>query len=423
MAVKLALLIGVSKYGEDLDNLSAPLYDVKAMQRVLANPNLGGFEVEITLDPDLLEMQEKIESLFERSSKEDLILLYFSGHGITDDNNHLYLTTRNTLKKRYRSRSVPARFIQNLSDSAYAKRQVIILDCCYSGAFSEGWQHKGEVKLDLKQELGKEGRVVLTSSSATQVSYQQNNAELSLYTQFIVEGIEQGAADTNQKGEVTVQELHRYAKQKVQAQKPKLKPDIIVADAEGYDIVLSRVKVDEIVHRVPNSFDESLVSERLGVGYYAKLRDLLAAKDWKAANYDTLRRMLEVMNRQGEYYLRDEDISNFPCQDLQNINNLWLRYSQGKFGFSVQKEIWERCGSPTSSNKKWEKFGEFVGWQKPGFLGPHWYHHYELNFDLSAPWGHLPFGTELWGSSAPYRWVRPKYGSQRGISIFMHKCL
>ena len=244
---KLALLIGVSDYGEGLEALSAPPKDVVAVKRVLENSDLGGFDpdhITALINPALAEMREKIEDLFIRSSKQDLILLYFSGHGITDDNNRLYLTTRNTSKTRYRSRSVPASFIQDLSDDTYAKRQVIILDCCYSGAFAEGWQRKGDVKVELEQELGKEGRVVLTSSSSTQVSFQQEDADLSLYTQYLLEGIEEGGADADQDGLVTVRELHNYAKQKVQEVKPKMKPDIIVANDEGYDILLSKVKVD-----------------------------------------------------------------------------------------------------------------------------------------------------------------------------------
>ena len=245
VAKKLALLIGVSEYGEGFKPLSASPKDVAALQRVLENPELGGFDqVKTLLNPNPTNMRMEIETLFTGSTREDLILLFFSGHGITDDSFRLYLTTCLSSKASFRSTSVDARFIQDLSDGTYAKRQVIILDCCYSGAFAEGWQRKGDIKLELERELGKEGRVVLTSSSSTQVSFQQEDAELSLYTQYLVEGIETGAADTDRDGAVKVRELHDYAKRKVREVKPKMQPDIIVADDEGYDILLSRVKRD-----------------------------------------------------------------------------------------------------------------------------------------------------------------------------------
>ncbi len=246
MPRKLALLIGVSDYGEGFDPLSAPVKDVAALQRVLANPEMGHFdEVKTLTNPGLVEMRREIGTLFSTSQKDDLVLLFFSGHGVTDDDYRLYLTTKASAKDTFKFDSLEASYIQNFSDSACAKRQVIILDCCYSGAFAGGWQPKGaEVKLELERELGKEGRVVLTSSSSTQVSFQQEDGELSLYTQYLVEGIETGAADKDKDGAIRVRELHEYAKRKVQEVKPKLKPDIIVADDEGYDIVLSRVKLD-----------------------------------------------------------------------------------------------------------------------------------------------------------------------------------
>lgn len=149
---------------------------------------------------------------------------------------------------------------------------------------------------------------------------------------------------------------------------------------------------------LPDEIDGSLSSEKFGANYYAKLRDLLAAKDWKAADQETADRMCEVMDRQQEGWLQIEDLKNFPCLDLHNIDSLWAQYSQGRFGFSVQKEIWQRCGSPTSYNKNWDKFGEVVGWRtKGGFLKKaEWLYYSSLTFDETAPRGHLPVVWGVW---------------------------
>ena len=244
MAKKVALLIGVSEYGEGIPSLSAPLNDVAAMKRVLENPNMGRFdEVETLTDPDPTAMRIAIQQIFANCRKDDLVLLFFSGHGITDDNNRLYLATQGTSKDFYKATSVPASFVHDVSLDSYAKRQAIILDCCYSGAFAEGWQTKS-VGLDLKQELGGEGRVVLTSSTATQTSFQQEDKELSLYTQYLIEGIETGAADNDEDGKIYAHELHEYAKVKVQEVKPKQEPGIII-DKEGFNIILSQAPVND----------------------------------------------------------------------------------------------------------------------------------------------------------------------------------
>ncbi len=116
---------------------------------------------------------------------------------------------------------------------------------------------------------------------------------------------------------------------------------------------------------LPSIDQLDLSSERAGINYY-KLRDLLAAKKWKDADLETAERMWEVMGRQEERWLRVEDIKKFPCKDLKIIDKLWIHYSQEKFGFSVQKKIWEECGSPTEYNDDWERFGDRVGWRSGG---------------------------------------------------------
>ncbi|MBE9129495.1 MULTISPECIES: caspase, EACC1-associated type [unclassified Coleofasciculus] len=241
MSKKIALLIGVSEYGDGLTTLLTPPNDVVAMQRVLQSPALGQFdEVKSLINPDLVTMQRAIKMLFASCKKEDLVLLFFSGHGITDDDSNLYLTTHITAKDDFEATAVPANFVHLVMNNSYARRQVIILDCCYSGAFAEGWRTKS-VGVNIKKQLGAEGRVVLTSSTATQTSFEQEGESLSLYTKYLVEGIETGEADYDKDGIIYVRELHEYAKEKVQEIKPKMKPEIIL-DKEGFNIILIQSK-------------------------------------------------------------------------------------------------------------------------------------------------------------------------------------
>jgi hypothetical protein len=121
---------------------------------------------------------------------------------------------------------------------------------------------------------------------------------------------------------------------------------------------------------------------------YTQLETLLKAQDFREADLETDRVMLAVANRQSEGWLRVEDAENFPCKELRTIDNLWLKYSQGKFGISVQQEIYKNLGGTKQYNEKvWESFGDRVGWRKQGS----WL--YDLNFSLSAPTGKLPFKT------------------------------
>ena len=121
----------------------------------------------------------------------------------------------------------------------------MILDCCFSGAFDPALNAKDDGSLDVQGQLGAEGRVVLTSSSSTQYSFEQQGSDLSIYTRFLVEGIETGAADRDNDGKVSAQELHEYATQKVQETAPKMNPKIIVLKDEGFDVVLAKAQITD----------------------------------------------------------------------------------------------------------------------------------------------------------------------------------
>ncbi len=513
--VKVALLIGVSQYGAGFNQLPAAAKDVEAMQRVLQHPDMGDFDkVQSLIDPDPQEMGTAIENLFGDGSRDDLVLLFFSGHGIKDESGNLYLATRTTRKNDrgglIRSTAIAARFVQEIMSDSRMRRQVVILDCCFSGAFGEGLLAKDDSSVDVRKQLGGEGRVVLTSSTSTQYSFEQQGADLSIYTRYLVEGIETGAADLDEDEVISVDELHEYASIKVQKASPAMKPEIYTVK-EGYKIIIAKVpigdpklkyrkEVERYVHggrispvgrrilnarrdglgllpedaatieaevlkpyreykkklqeyeqalveaihheyplsdytraelhdlqqvlslrdediapiemritsvlafaptnrdfpptqpsavesekRVEGSTNE-LVSEQ-GVDY-TLLRNLLAVGEWQQADRETETVMIKASGREEDGWLSEEDLAEFPCEDLRIIDQLWIKYSNGHFGFSVQKRIWE---SIEGTNKDedveiWKKFGDKVGWR----VNDSWVGYRNLTFSLDAPEGHLP---------------------------------
>jgi GUN4-like/CHAT domain len=152
---------------------------------------------------------------------------------------------------------------------------------------------------------------------------------------------------------------------------------------------------DEYINLLKQKTND-LLSEK-GVDY-TKLRDLLAAGKWKEADEETLAVMFKAAGREQEDWLSIESLENFPCTDLRTIDQLWVKYSNGRFGFSVQKRIWESVG------RDYGNFGDRVGWremrtkQVDKWFGlkqetqhqPEWLNPNELTYDTSAPLGHLP---------------------------------
>ena len=138
------------------------------------------------------------------------------------------------------------------------------------------------------------------------------------------------------------------------------------------------------LHTPPNNQEVALKSS-CGMDY-GKLRDYLAQGKWEEADEETARVMLAVAKQELEGWLDEEHINNFPCEDLSTIDQLWVKYSDGKFGFSLQKRIYQGLGGTREFNRDiWEKFGDKVGWRKGGS----WFHY--SDFDKKAPEGHFPY--------------------------------
>ncbi|MBN4001487.1 GUN4 domain-containing protein [Nostoc sp. LPT] len=151
---------------------------------------------------------------------------------------------------------------------------------------------------------------------------------------------------------------------------------------------------------------------------YGQLAYYLAAGMWEEADKETDRLMLQVAGREKQGYLDLGDIRQFPCEDLRTIDQLWVQYSNGHFGFSVQKEIYLSVGGILEGNqanspfnkllflppvrwiyarfggrvmdnntKNYEayiRFSDRVGWK----VGQTFWQ--QVKFDISASKGHLP---------------------------------
>lgn len=123
---------------------------------------------------------------------------------------------------------------------------------------------------------------------------------------------------------------------------------------------------------------------------YTSLQQLLAQQDFLSADQLTLQKLCELAGNDAvqRKWLYFTEVENFPVTDLQTINTLWFVHSEGKFGFSVQRELW------LSTGKNWEKLWPKIGWKN----GNNWTRYpNEFTWTLTAPRGHLPLSNQLRG--------------------------
>lgn len=249
-----ALLIGVGNYenspktDQDFSELPSVKEDLDNLKRILSHHEMGAFEVQSLHDSKSEEILTTIEEFALGCQKEDLALIYFSGHGAKTNDLKLFLVACNTeLVDRYgvkESTAVSAEKIYRyLTVKCKARSKILILDCCFSGAFDPRTKGgKDRVDLNIEKTFIKvPGVVVLTSSDSTGYSYANLPHRLmSNFTHYLVTGIETGSADKDRDGKISIQELYEYIQDQFQNEYVDQKPKIIVLKDEGYKIEIAK---------------------------------------------------------------------------------------------------------------------------------------------------------------------------------------
>ena len=234
---RLALVVAVDRYDHPaLHQLAAPSADADALAEVLGDPELGDFEVDVVHNPTSWETAERVERMLADRRTTDLVLLHFSCHGLKDDSGELYLAATNTRPDLLGSTAVDAAWVNRFMQRSRARSVVLLLDCCYGGAFERGVIARAGGDVDVGDQFGQReigggrGRVVITASTAMEYAFEgarltgDTPAAPSIFTGALVEGIRTGDADRDQDGHVALSELYDYVYDRVREQTPNQTP-------------------------------------------------------------------------------------------------------------------------------------------------------------------------------------------------------
>ncbi|MFJ2738190.1 caspase family protein [Streptomyces sp. NPDC087440] len=266
MGRRIALLIATYEYQDPgLRQLTSPAHDAEALAEVLRDPAVAGFEVTTLLNQPHHVVGEAIGDFYRDRRSDDLALLYFTGHGLKDEEGRLYLAMSNSRRESLLFTALSAEQIDRAIEGCVSRQKVLILDCCYSGAFGARGP-KGDTSVQALERFQGRGRTVLTASDATQYSFEGNQAHghaaQSVFTRYLVEGLRDGSADLDGDGDITLDELYSYVHDRVVEEMPQQRPKR-QDNVEGRTVIASNINWT-LPGYLRNALSSPLANDRLG---------------------------------------------------------------------------------------------------------------------------------------------------------------
>lgn len=249
-----ALLIGISHFDDPkLAKLDSPKGDVETLANVLKSADRGAFDsVTLSIDKDLMTIRDQLSGLFDGRGSDDMVLLYYSGHGIVAKGQRLFLATGQSSFDRPQARSVATSEIRDMMEQTRAGRLVVILDCCHSGVFAEGT--KGAAAPAMSDATfgaaeGAEGQYILTATDSLQYAFdgegklrqgegQGQGQSLSRFTQWLVDGIGKGEAAPFE-DRITIDSVYQYLCKRAKAEQAGMTPQRFVKRGSG-ELVIAK---------------------------------------------------------------------------------------------------------------------------------------------------------------------------------------
>lgn len=282
---RLALVIATSSYADPtLASLRAPGQDAEDLSEILGDAAIGGFAVDLVLNAPADAVRRRVARFCAEGAPRDLALIYLSCHGVLDDRGRLYYATTDTDRELLSVTAIQAMWLNEHLEDCRCRQQILVLDCCHSGAFAKG--AKGDGDLALRKTFEGRGRVVLTASRATEYSFEGDRvvgeSASSVFTGALVNGLSTGDADADHDGLITVTELYDYAYQAVRRRETRQTPCLWSYGAEG-SLLIAHSPRGAVVEPAPLPDDLVAALEsprpRVRESAVAELADVLAGPD------------------------------------------------------------------------------------------------------------------------------------------------
>lgn len=247
------------------------------------------------------------------------------------------------------------------------------------------WNNQDEVFSDITKGIRLVSNIILENRDKSNNSY------------LIIQDISNSIRDTSKELSRLKEELRELVKEQDEIETrlsnqglrneefSSLSPKAL---AIGQRMIQKKSEIEVLGRRLDNfeqehEFREKIFARKL---YLNKLQGYLEQGNWQEADQETTKIILEFTGRENSNLLFDKYIKDFNFSIFQYIDDLWLKASNKKFGFSTQVKIWRDVGGKSGTFQAFVRFGDRVGWRTDG----EWVGYDNFIFNSSAPEGHLP---------------------------------
>jgi uncharacterized caspase-like protein len=274
---KVAFLVGNDAFPKDpsIPPLRFTQNDAQELAAVLEDRETCDFETKLYLNRTSREVLADLEQISGELESDDTILFYYAGHGRVRKDNQLYLYSKDTIFASLGATSIRALDVLVFLQESFARRRVLILDCCQSGAIGRALSpfRGDDVESSLAALADSFGCYILTASMAIQLAEERERDGHGLFTKALIDCLREPKKEI-----ITVADLYSYADYQLKIS-ARQKPKQWTLDVEGSPIEIgnlrqrfARLRQQDLEHLISTARDK--------LRPYVELRDRAKAESW-----------------------------------------------------------------------------------------------------------------------------------------------
>lgn len=212
-----AVIVGVGRYNH-MQTLKYTDDDAYKMYAFLKSPEGGAIpdeQIAVLIDEDATRSQIllKMKQVFLKADANDVVMLYYSGHGLEGSFVPFDYNGMNNLLQHSEVTSILKR--------SRAKHKIVLADACHAGSMlaMKGRSSASATQATIDKyysafSSSNGGTALLLSSKSEETSLEDSGLRQGVFSHFVMKGMK-GEADTNRNKIVTITELFQYVHKKV----------------------------------------------------------------------------------------------------------------------------------------------------------------------------------------------------------------